>query len=79
VLVAAYKVSSLSAPQFNFEAVFQKYKNYMKGHSTQMKDMETLSKQAFIKIFLDLVDKGFLKSESDIDILSINNKLSLGF
>lgn len=38
-----------------------------------------LSKQAFIKIFLDLTDKGFLRSESETDILSVNNKVALGF
>jgi len=38
-----------------------------------------LSKQAFLKIFLDLVDKGFLRSENDTEILSVNNKISLGF
>lgn len=37
-----------------------------------------LSKQAFLKIFLDLVDKGFLRSENETDILSVNNKISLG-
>ena len=41
--------------------------------------VKTLSKQAFIKIFLDLTDKGFLRSESDTDILSVNNKVALGF
>lgn len=28
---------------------------------------------------MDLVTQGLLKSESDSDILSVNNKLSLGF
>lgn len=38
-----------------------------------------MSKQAFIKIFLDLTEKGFLKSETETDILSVNNKIALGF
>ena len=37
-----------------------------------------MSKQVFIKLFLDLVDKGFLKSDSSTDIISVNNKLSIG-
>lgn len=41
--------------------------------------VKALSKQAFIKIFLDLTDKGFIRSESDTDILSVNNKVALGF
>ena len=38
-----------------------------------------MSRQLFLKLFLDLVDKGFLKSESDVDILNVNNKIALGF
>lgn len=38
-----------------------------------------ISKQAFLKIFLDLVDKGYLRSDSDCDILSVNNKIAMGF
>jgi hypothetical protein len=41
--------------------------------------IKVLSKQTFIKIFLDLTDKGFLKSETETDILSVNNKIALGF
>ena len=37
-----------------------------------------MSKQAFIKIFLELIEKGFLRSESETDILSVNNKIALG-
>ena len=52
--------------------------NYMRGHESQI-GVQTLSRQAFLKIFLDLVDKGFLKSENDTDVLSINNKIGLSF
>ena len=38
-----------------------------------------ISRQTFLKIFLDLVAQGFLKSESETDILSVNNKVALGF
>jgi len=64
---------------FNFEAVHSKYKNYIKSHLSQLNNMQCLSKQAFIKIFLDLTDKGFLKSTSETDILSVNNTIAIGF
>lgn len=51
----------------------------MASHQTQLNSIQVLSKQAFIKIFLDLADKGFLRSESETDILSVNNKVALGF
>jgi hypothetical protein len=50
----------------------------METHRTQLAHIKELSKQAFIKIFLDLTDKGFLKSDSETDILSVNNKIALG-
>ena len=78
VLIAAYKVASTST-HFNFEAVLQKYKSYMSSHCSQFQSIQVLNKQTFIKIFLDLADKGFLRSESDADILSVNNKIALGF
>lgn len=78
MLIAAFKVAQ-KASLFNFEAVHTKYKNYMKSHQTQLMTIQILSKQAFLKIFLDLVDKGFLRSENETDILSVNNKIALGF
>ena len=33
----------------------------------------------FLKTFLDLAHNGFLKSESETDLLNVNNKISLGF
>jgi hypothetical protein len=39
----------------------------------------SLSKQVFLKTFLDLVHNGFLKSESETDLLNVNNKIALGF
>ena len=78
MLISAFKVGEKSS-LFNFEAVHSKYRNYMKSHQTQIQGLQVLSKQAFIKIFLDLTDKGFLVSESDTDILSANNKVALGF
>lgn len=78
MLIAAFKVAQ-KASLFNFEAVHTKYKNYMASHQTQLRAIMVLSKQAFLKIFLDLVDKGFLRSENETEILSVNNKISLGF
>lgn len=38
-----------------------------------------MSKQVFLKLFLDLVDKGYLRSENTVDIASVNNNISFGF
>ena len=38
-----------------------------------------MSRAQFLKLFLDLIDKGFMKSESDTDILNVNNKLAIAF
>lgn len=38
-----------------------------------------ISKQLFLKIFLDLVDKGLLRSENPTDIVSVNNRLTIAF
>ena len=38
-----------------------------------------MSKNTFLKVFLDLVEKGFLKCENETDILNVNNKIALGF
>lgn len=75
VLISAKKVAD-KAVIFNFEAVFKKYNDHMKNHALASLQM---SKQVFLKIFLDLVDKGFLKSENETDILSVNNKVAFGF
>jgi hypothetical protein len=40
---------------------------------------EGMSKSTFLKVFLDLVEKGFIKCENETDILNVNNKLALGF
>jgi hypothetical protein len=39
--------------------------------------MIEISRAQFLKLFLDLIDKGFLKSESDMDILNVNNKIAM--
>ena len=75
VLVSAFKVAEVGSKEqqvFNFDRVFSKYANYMKSHESQL-NLKTLSRQAFLKIFLDLVDKGFLKTIDDVEVLSVNN------
>ena len=65
---------------FNFEAVYQGFKTFIrKGQSSQSNFLIEMSRQTFLKIFLDLVTQGFLRSESCSDILSVNNKVALGF
>ena len=32
-----------------------------------------------MKIFMELVNKGLLKSENETDIIGVNNKVSIGF
>lgn len=51
--------------------------NYMKNHLQQM-EIKVTSRAQFLKLFLDLIDKGFLKTESE-DILNVNTKIALGF
>lgn len=75
VLIAAKKVAE-RATIFNFDAVYTKYKNFMKNHESVGLN---LSKQVFLKTFLDLVHNGFLKSDSETDLLNVNNKIALGF
>ena len=50
-MIAAKKVAE-KASIFNFDAVFSKYKAFMKNHTSIGLP---LSKQVFLKIFLDLV------------------------
>lgn len=80
VLVTARKVAH-KAHQFNFEAVFQRYKGYMFNlQKTNMAGgLVDLGRQTFLKLFVDLVRQGLLRSESDNQILSVNNKIALGF
>ena len=51
----------------------------MAQQKSQSATLVNLSRQTFLKIFLDLVTQGFLRSESATDILSVNNKVALGF
>lgn len=79
VLLTARKVHQKST-LFNFESVYLKYRQFLQTQqSSHMAAMVDLSRQTFLKIFLDLVNQGFLRSESETDILSVNNKVSLGF
>ena len=75
VLISAKKVAE-RASVFNFDAVYGKYKSFMKNHTSVGLP---LSKAVFLKIFLDLMHLGFLRSESETEILNVNNKVALGF
>jgi len=75
VLIAAKKVGE-RAPIFNFEAVYTKYKAFTKMHNS----LAALQKPVFLKLFVDLIHSGFLKSEGDAtEVLNVNNKIALGF
>lgn len=79
MLLTARKAAD-KTPLFNFEAVYMKYKQFKTAQSGGAQAMLVeISKQTFLKIFLDLVNLGFLRSESETDILSVNNKVALGF
>jgi hypothetical protein len=74
VLISTKKVADY-AMVFNFESVWNKYEIFSaKNNNLGI----SLSKQSFLKIFLDLVEKGFLKSENSVDVLNTNNKISIG-
>ena len=72
------KIVAKRTPLFNFEAVYQKYLRNQNNTNlaSGLKGCE-ISRQTFLKIFLDMVRKGFLKSESQVDILSVNNKVAM--
>lgn len=78
VLTAALKISQ-NAHSFNFEAVYNEYTSFLAGHEKQLGAIGEISRSLFIKLFLDLCDKGFLVSTSDCDPLNVNNKISMGF
>ena len=75
VLISAKKVAE-KTPIFNYPNVYQKYQSFMKNHDRLG---VILSKQVFLKTFQDLVNHGFIKSESETDLLNINNRMALGF
>ena len=68
------------ASLFNFEAVYQKYRAFMVNQQkSAAASLVDISRETFLKIFLDLVNQGYLRSESQTDILSVNNKVALAF
>ena len=64
---------------FNFEAVHSQYQKITSNYGVQTNVGEAMSKSTFLKVFLDLVERGFIKCENETDILNVNNKLALGF
>lgn len=75
VLISAKKVAE-RASVFNFDSVYINYKKFMEYHQHVGLLM---SRAVFLKIFMDLLNLGFLRSDSQTDILNVNNKIALGF
>jgi hypothetical protein len=59
---------------FTFSLAYKEYKCFKKRSSAHI----NISKDTFIKIFIDLICKGFFKSKSTNDFISVNNKVVLG-
>lgn len=72
VLIFAYKKATVHS-EFNFETIYQSYQNFMKSHKQQM-NIDDINRAQFLKLFLDLIDKGFLCSRSEMDITNVNTK-----
>lgn len=77
VLIAAKKVAERSSI-FNYEACYTKYRAFIKNH--QQAGLN-LSKQVFLRLFVDLVQQGFLRAEGEAteDVTNVNKKIGLGF
>lgn len=59
---------------FTFAQAYKEYQLFQSREGEAMK----VSKETFIKIFIDLIGKGFFKSKSATDFISVNNKLVMG-
>ncbi|CAI2364475.1 unnamed protein product [Moneuplotes crassus] len=61
---------------FTFTLAYNEYKLFLKRNQGKL---IKISKETFIKIFIDLVKKGFIKTKATTDIIiSVNNKMGLG-
>lgn len=60
---------------FTFSLAYHEYKWFLIRNKGQV---QIISKETFIKIFIDLISKGFFKSKNISDYTSVNNKLVLG-
>ena len=60
---------------FTFTLAYKEYKLFLTRFNISVLK---ISKETFIKIFIDLVKKGFFKSKASSDIISVNNKIGLG-
>lgn len=78
ILVAAKKLAE-KTPLFNFEALYQKYRQHVLQVQKGGNVISDMSRQTFLKLFLDLVNQAYFRSESYVDILSVNNKIALAF
>ncbi|CAI2364244.1 unnamed protein product [Moneuplotes crassus] len=61
---------------FNFTLAYNEYKLFVRRNQG---NIVRISKETFIKIFIDLVKKGFIKTKASTEaIISVNNKMGLG-
>lgn len=60
---------------FTFTQAYKEYKCFTSRGSMMVLK---ISKETFIKIFIDLIQKGFFKSKATTDLISVNNKVVLG-
>ena len=81
VLFFAWKIGT-RVSLFNFEAVYSKYKGVIdetRGSNVTKGTIIALSRQTFLKIFIDLVNTGYLNSQNMTDVISVNNKVAINF
>ena len=78
VLIFVYE-RAVRHSTFNFDAIYSTYQRYIIMHESQDNKVQEITRAQFLKLFLDLIDKGFLRSESDMDILNVNNRVAVGF
>ena len=76
VLISGKNVSITGEVQFfTFSLAYKEYLLFVKRGDGKVLN---ISKETFIKIFIDLVQKGFFRSKAASDIISVNNKVVLG-
>ncbi|CAI2364248.1 unnamed protein product [Moneuplotes crassus] len=61
---------------FNFTLAYNEYKLFIRRNQS---NIVRISKETFIKIFIDLVKKGFIMTKASTEaIISVNSKMGLG-
>ena len=75
VLVASEKASLKTGGAFNFDIAYSEFMIY---YNSARDTLHFIPRDMFMKIFIDVTNKGFLWSESSDDITGVNNKIYLG-